>query len=263
MHYLCLLAALGGCNTPTYLSEKRPLETMPAAMGGGYQADTDLYVLPVRRPSNAEKSALAAQQRQLGLQLPVPWAAARDFSIEVEWSVKNLEAKPVRAFFTLNGGNEFGDYVPSLYIDPTQNPEDQTPPPPLVGGELLELAANEVRLGVWREDQLDEAALDLEAITRYPDPAGVIATPFQVITHNSTASRVGLENVPANDVTPAMVRFQFVLTSDAHVSAEYNVRVREHADKLAQPAAKNLYVSTVAMLPPPAAPPQPAAPAKP
>jgi hypothetical protein len=250
-----LLVALAGCNEPTYLAERRPLETRPAAMGGGYAADDDLYVLPVRRPSSDERRAVTDEQHRRALALPVPWAGTRDFSIEIEWSVKNLDAQPVQAFFTINGGNEFGDYVPSLYIDPTAPAEDQVPPPPLLGGTPLDLAAHETRLGVFREDELDEAALDLEAITRYPDGDGAAAAPFKVLVRRSSADRTGLGGIPPSDVTPAVVRLALHLSAGGHVACDYSVRVRERGDKLADPTASNLYVSTKAMLAPPVAPP--------
>ncbi|HZS36500.1 MAG TPA: hypothetical protein VFF06_06730 [Polyangia bacterium] len=262
--WLLGVVAACGCNNPTYLSERRPLETKPAAMGGGFQADLDLYVLPVRRPNGAERQAMQAETTKLGLMMPVPWAGTRDFDIEIEWSLKNLDTMPVHANFQLNGGNEFGDYVPSLYIDPTANPEDQTPPPPLLAGSPIDLAAGEVREGVLREDDLKEAALNLEAITRYPDPAGVLATPFMVIEHSSQLSPIGRASVPKNDVTPAMVRYAFSLTADGHVAFDYTVRVRDYSGKLASPDQMNLWVNTAAMLAPPAAPPammMPAAPA--
>ena len=254
--FVVVVAAWSGCSDPTYLSEKRPLETQPAAMGGGFQADTDLYVLPVRRPNGSERQALQQEMQRKMLAMPVPWAGTRDFDIEIEWSVKNLDAMPATVTFVVNGGNEFGDYVPAQFVDPTLPQEDQTPPPPLMGGTPITLQPNEVREGVFREDELREAAIDLEAITRYPDPnAGTLGTPFEVIEHDSTVSRVGLDAVPANDVTPAMVRYVFILGADAHVTADYTIRVRDYSGKLASPTDKNLYVSTEPTLAPPAAPP--------
>jgi hypothetical protein len=258
--FLLLVVTAAGCNDPTYLSERRPLETHPALSPSmtGYADDSDLYVLPVRRPTPDERTALAGEQRRRNLPMPVPWAGTRDFSIEIEYSVKNLESRPVQAFFKLDGGNEFGDYVPAAYIDPNANPEDQVTPPSLQGGSPIELAANEVKPGVFREDQLDEAAIDLEAIIRYPNPNAVRDAPFIVIEHLSSASALGLEFVPSGDVTPAMVRYRFTLSADGHVVADYSVRVRDRSDKLATPGARGLFVSTAGALAPPVAP-QPAA----
>jgi hypothetical protein len=253
-----VVAPLWGCNTPTYLPEHRPLETMADPNGGGYAADTDLYVLPVRRPTQDEQTALQGEQNSRSLMMPVPWVGTRDFAVQIEYSLKNLGDTRVIAYLTANGGNEFGDYVPDQYIDPTQNVEDQTPPPPLLGGSPIELQPNETRQLVFREDQIAEASLDLEAITRYPDNGDVLATPFMVIAHDSSASRIGLAGIPGSDILPLMVRFQFGLAANGHVACDYNVRVRvlgDPDDKLGTPGARGLYVPTDAMLAPPAAPP--------
>src|SRR5581483_10629304 len=119
-----------GCNDPTYLQETRPLDTqMPMAMMGmaanGAQTDTALYVLPVRRPSMSERQSLQTEQMKKGLPMQVPWAATRDFDIEIEWSLKNLESTPTTTSLTLLGGNEFGDYQPMLFVNPNANAEDQ------------------------------------------------------------------------------------------------------------------------------------------
>ena len=102
-----------------------------------------------------------------------------------------------------------------------------------------------------------EAALDLEAITRYPDPA---ATCWRRRSRSSSTTRtrvaVGLESIPPNDVTPAMVRYAFTLSADGHVALDYTVRVRDHSGKLASPDRQEpVRHRRAAMLAPPVAPP--------
>jgi hypothetical protein len=252
---LLLALAAFGCNNPVYLSSNGTLETAPAAMGGGFQPATGLYVLPVRRPTPAEQRALQVDQMKRMLPMNEPWAAARDFDIEIEYSVHNLEAKSLNVFVTLDGGNEFGDYVPANYIDPRRNAADQTPPPHVLGGEPLPVAAGATITGVFREDELHESAIDLEAITRYPEDGDVLATPFKVLVRRSDVSPIGLGAVPPNDVTPAHVRYVFTVTADGHVVFDYTVRVRDHAGKLGTPGAMNLYVNNAPMLAPPVRPP--------
>lgn len=257
MRWLLLSLAVAGCNNPTYLFERRPLETQADPVNAGaYTSDVDLYVIPVRRPSDDERRALRAERTRLGLPMDVPWVGLRDFDIEIQWSIKNLDNAPVNAFFTVAGGNEFGDYDPAQYVDPTVIAEDQVAPPPLLGGSPIELLANEVRSGVFREDDLLEAATDLEAIIRYPAGGDALSTPFQVLVRHSSASRVGLESIPATDVIPAMVRFALTLAADGHVVLDYNVRVRDHSSKLAPaPATGAMYVSLDSVRAPPVAPP--------
>jgi len=251
-----LALAACGCNDPVYLTDNGPIETAPAMMGGFAPAQ-GLYVLPVRRPKPNERQLLQQLQQQLMLPDAVPWAQAKDFDIEIEWSVQNLDMMAATVIVAVDGGNEFGDYVPGMYIDPNANEEDQTPPPDLLTTEPLVIQAGATQTGVFREDDLQESALDLEAITRFPSGGDALATPFMVIEHRSNISRIGLEGIPPNDVTPAHVRYQFTVTADAHVVMHYTVRVRDHNGKLALPTDKNLYVSTDATLAPPVAPPMP------
>ena len=185
-----------GCNDPTYLKDNGPLETAPAAMGGGFSPAQGLYVLPVRKPTQAERQALGKLQQQLMLPDKVAWAQARDFDIEIEWSVHNVDTTDATVIVACDGGNEFGDYVPGMYIDPTANVEDQAPPPDLLSSPPLVIPAGATQTGVFREDDLQESALDLEAITRYPSGGNALATPFMVIEHRSDVSRIGLESIP-------------------------------------------------------------------
>jgi hypothetical protein len=248
-----LLAA--GCNGPVYLPMNRVLETRaPMGMQMGYQSDTDLWILPVRQPTQTEQMNLDQTQAALMLPMPVPWVQTVDFDVEIEYSVKNLDAMENEAFVTLVGGNEFGDYNPALYIDPRANVNDQRPPPPLAGGTPIHLDANQVVSGVFREDQIHEASIDLEAITRYPSADGVLATPFEVIEHLSTVSQIGLDQVPPGDITPLMVRYLITLSSMGHVALDYTVRVRDHHGKIANPTDMNLFVPTDTALAPPVAP---------
>jgi hypothetical protein len=250
-----VLVLAAGCNRPTYLAQPRTLETTMDMMGMGVQADTDLYVLPVRMPTPEEAQALLDEQMNLALPMPVPWVGVRDFEIEILYSIKNLEDQKRQAFVTLDGGNEFGDYIPLNYVDPTADLDDQVVPPSLQGGFPIDLEANEIKTGVFREDQLRESALDLEAIVRYPDPAGILATPFRTILNNSTANRLGLEGIPPGNVTPAMVRLQIGLSANGHVVLDYNVRVRDLTGKLTAPDAAELYVDPAPVLMPPVVPP--------
>lgn len=251
---ILMVLAATGCNNPVYLAETAPIETQPAMMGG-FAPATALYVLPVRRPTADERTALAQLQQRLMLPSAVPWAQARDFDIEIQYSVKNLETQKLVVFVSCDGGNEYGDYVPGAYIDPKANAADQTPPPNLIASAPLEIAAGGIVTGVFREDDLQESALDLEAITRFPSGGNALATPFMTIEHRSNVSQIGLEGIPAGDITPAHVRYQLTVSAPGHVVMDYSVRVRDHNAKLAKPGAMDLYVNPAAMLAPPVGPP--------
>ena len=205
---LVIVLAAYGCNDPTYLGENAPIETQPAMMGGGFAPATGLYVLPVRQPTQTERQALQKLQQQLMLPDAVPWAQARDFDIEIEWSVKNLDSMKATVIVALDGGNEFGDYVPGAYIDPNANAEDQTPPPDLLDdGAARHRSGRDVvgRLPRGRSAGVGDRSRSDHALSRRA------ATRWRRRSWSSSIARasrsIGLEGVPPNDVTPAHVRY--------------------------------------------------------
>ena len=232
-----VLLATGACNDPIYLTEYRSLETTDAD-GGGLAPDTDTFSIPIRPPTTDEMNKLTQEQMQKGLPMPVPWVGTRDLPIEVQYTVKNLDAQAGRAFFSMTGGNEFAAYDPGAYANPLD--PNAVAPPPLDGASPIDLAPGESVSLTLREDDLGEAGIDLEAITRYPGMAD-LSIPFKVLNSRSSVSNLGLEMVPANDVTPAVIKLIFTLTADVHVRADYVVRVRNLDDRLAPAGSLALY----------------------
>ena len=252
-----LSLALCACdNNPTYIKGVRSLETTRVEEGV-INPDQALFVLPIRRPTAAQMQKLADEQTTLGLEQPVPWVTRDDFGIEIRFSIKNLENRAATAFVTLDGGNEFGDYQPGLYVDLSVPAADRVTPPSLVGGSPIVLAPNQTLDGIFREDQIHEAGLDIEAITRYPDMTALLDVPFVVIQRRSYADKTGLENIPAGSPIPAMTRLLLQLGADGHVALDYVVRARPltHRDLLRPATDSDLYVPTDASLAPPVMPP--------
>jgi hypothetical protein len=231
-------AASAGCNGPVYLTEYRSLQTSAADGGMGFASDTDTFTIPIRPPTADERRQLDQEQMQKGLPMPVPWVGVRDLPIEVEYTLKNLDAQAGKAFFTLLGGDEFGAYNPGAYFNPLD--PNAVAPPPLAGSSPVDLAPNATAQLTFREDDLAEAGIDLEAIVRYPGPSDP-TIPFKVLNSRSSASNIGLTAIPPNDVTPAMIGLTFTLTADVHVQADYVVRVRNLTGRLAPAGSNNLY----------------------
>lgn len=231
-------ASWAGCNDPVYLTEYRSLQTTDADGGMGLASDTDTFSIPLRPPTTDERTMLTQEQMAKGLPMPVPWVGVRDLPIEVEYSIHNLDAQPGKAFFTLLGGDEFGAYDPGAFVNPLD--PNAVAPPPLAGSSPIDLAPNATVQLTFREDDLAEAGVDLEAIVRYPGAADP-SIPFKVLNSRSSVSNLGLEMVPPNDVTPAMVKLTFTLSADVHVQADYVVRVRNLDGRLAPAGSRNLY----------------------
>ena len=235
-----VLLALGACSEdPRYLDPAQNLEVGadPTMMGA---PATATMTLPIRLPVQKDMDEAAALQMQYP-NIQIPYVRVGDLAVDVEWTVKNLSDQDGVAFVDLNGANEFFAYVPNAFVDPT-DPE-ATPPPPLMGHIPIHVAKNGMVSGVFREDQVREASVDLDAITRGN------ANPFKMILEPGDADQPqfqpttlidptmpDLGSTPTGDPIPAaayaqLVRFDVVFTADQHMVMEYSVRVRDLGDR--------------------------------
>jgi hypothetical protein len=171
----------------------------------------------------------------------LPLVRLDQVAMEVEWTIRNLDDVPGEARINLNGANQFFRYVPDNFIVESDD-EDEPPPPPLAGNVPLELEPLGELNGVFREDQLREAAIDLDLVTR----GGI--NPFQAMlaVHEditSTADVPYMPYPPSDTPPPAppplpieafahLVEIDLVFTANRHMVLEYTVRVRDDAGVL-------------------------------
>jgi hypothetical protein len=208
---------------------------------------TASLVVPVRLETEAERMRREALAAELMLTPDqVPTVRRDELELEVEWTIKNLDAQPGNAVLTAVAANEWFAYDPTAFI---VDPEEDEAPPPLLGGIPLELPASGTVSGVWREDELAEAAQDLDAFTRH----GI--TPERAILDQWDSGDIvddaGALLMPSEAV-PSLLQIDVAFAADTHMVLEYVVRVRDHSGRLApyedetwmlvQPAANGAYV---------------------
>jgi hypothetical protein len=122
-------------------------------------------VLPFRLETEQE----AMERAELGAELmfdpeQIPLVTLDAVDLSIEWSIKNLSECDAQATFSINGGNQYFAYDPTVFV---VDPEEDEPPPPLLGNMApINVPASAVVTGVFREDQIREAAIDLDLITR-------------------------------------------------------------------------------------------------
>jgi hypothetical protein len=235
MRRLIAIGLLTGCSDvsePVYLRPTPP--AIEGQVGGQGEPMISTFVLPVTiedmnqaiiRQRLAEALGLAVEQ--------VPQARRDDYDVSLEWTIKNLTEEEGTAFISVVGANEFFRYDPIVFVE---DPDEEAPPPPLLGGRPVVVPANGVVSGLFREEDVAEAAQDLDALSR----AGV--TPeFAMLTEWDTrdvpmgAGTGGeLMAIPSAAV-PAFLQMDLSFTADRRMVLEYVVRVRYRADRLDPP----------------------------
>ncbi len=225
--------ACSGANDPVYLDPMpKALEFVPGQMMQAGPAFASI-VVPVHVETTDEMNARIALAMTLGL-MPdqVPRVKKGDRDLEIEYTVKNLDATPGFATVTAIGANQYWRYNPLLFVPPSPpGAEKPPPPPPLVGGIPIMVPANGQVSAVFREDELAEAAQDLDAITR----AGVVPEHALLTRWDSDDITGGmggeLPMIPGAAVA-GILQLDVAFTADTHMVMEYVLRVRDHTDRL-------------------------------
>lgn len=255
-----LVLALAGCTEdPRYMKRGTVLET--GLQDGDPALAMDTIVLPIRPETMEEMMKRAELEALAGM--PVPLVGLDDLSVSIEWILKNLSDTDGTARIHVNGGNENFIYVPLAFVI---DPEEDEEPPPLMGDIPIPVPALGTVSGVFREDQVREASIDLDLIT-----AGG-SNPFAAILqqNDDLAPLVG-DGGPlvlpvavrdrAEELIGQMIQFDILLEANRHMVLEYAVRVRDHSGILHEllldaPAGELVAFAPAAFVPPP--PPVPA-----
>ncbi len=181
-------------------------------------------------------------------------------SISVEWTIKNLADVEGQARVHMNGGNERFFYNPINFIVVDESGDEEATPPPLAGDIPLRVPALGTLSGVFREDQVREAAIDLELITR----GGSSAFAALLSIHEDVKSTADLAPDPNNPTPPTvavpieafghMVQFDMLFESNQHMVLEYAIRVRDHRgllhdELLAAPAEETMVFMPAEFIP--------------
>jgi hypothetical protein len=191
--------------------------------------------LPIKRETASDMTKRTALSTQLGVD--VPYVKVGDIEIEVEWTIKNLDAKPGQAKIELNGANELFIYDPSVIVLDPGN--DEAPPTPGLSGDIpIDVPRNGEVAGLFTEDQLREAAIDIDQVTRgnvNPFRAMLTisknATSFQPLSPLMPGA-VNYTQTPAGTAIPRaafreIIRIDLVFKPETHMVLTYDVRVRD------------------------------------
>ena len=193
--------------------------------------------LPIKTETAKDAMTRTARSAQLA-PVEVPYVKIGDFEVSVEWKVTNLSNMPGNFTIQLNGANEYFEYDPEILavgLDPEE------PKPPGLSGDIpTHIEAMATMNGLFREDEVKEAAIDLDEITRGNfNPFRAVLTisknakeysQLTVQTYNADGEPLPQMNtglVYPREAFPNLVRVNLVFKPDQHMSLEYTVRIRD------------------------------------
>jgi hypothetical protein len=231
-----LVTGAGACaNDPVYLPGAMMLEAGQVGQDGMRAVATARHLLPIRLEKPEEAMRRAERTAALG-GIEVPYVRLGDLEVSVEWTIRNLDAmNPGTALVQLNGANEVLAYDPTMV---QLGDEDEPPPPGLAGDIPLHVAPGGTITGLFREDQLREASIDLDQITRAnlnPFAATLQVHKNSAFFQPMTPLMPGVEDyvqTPVGEPIPReafrqIIRVDLVFKPDRPMVMEYTIRVRD------------------------------------
>jgi hypothetical protein len=237
---IALVSAVGCANDPLYLPSPTSMEAGVDDGTGTLSEANSSLVLSIKPETASDMATRDALATKLGVM--VPYVKVGDIDIEVEYTIHNLDTMPGQVKVDLNGANEWFVYDPTAIV---LNPgDDEAPPtPPLAGDIPVDVPAMGSIDGVFREDQLLEASIDTDSVTRgHVNPFAATLKinkndpSFQPLTAYVPPALVG-GTPPAQDpmgpIVPRaafaeLIRIDLVFKPDHHMTMDYTVRIRDH-----------------------------------
>ena len=228
------LVALGCADQEYYGGENKLVSlamtdtTPPIAMAD----DTALFLveerieLAIAEPDQEDLDRLAMQRGDIADPFPydrLPWVRRGHFEVQLDWALTNLDDMPHRVDVTVNGFNEFHEYLPGFVIEDDEIILDFSQ-----WERSYVLEPNERRVGTVREEQLDEVAVDLATVVNGVTNANAIVHPNN---HSSSDDRAA-PFIP--EVVPALTGVRVGVRSfeAANVVLELTVRTRDEHDRI-------------------------------
>jgi hypothetical protein len=247
--WIAFVVGAGACTLaedPQYINPAPPLNSLESDPGQMMPPSAIVYLpIDMRRIAEDEMDRLALAT-ELGLDPTlVPTVRNDDLDIALEWSLKNLDPmNESEVSFEIWGGTEYF----ALTVDYAAfAEEDEDPPPPLLGDQApIHIEPDGVVTGVFREDQIREAALDIDQVTRgninyvaahlsLGDDEKPDFQPLSPLMFDMNG-----EPLPQTATGPAipraawaeMIQFNISFTASTRTVLEYTIRVRDKRNLL-------------------------------
>ncbi len=239
---IVMTLAVGCANDPVYLPSPTSIDAGEMMdMEGNLLPGVSALVIPIKQETQTDADDRAERQARIDMTNPgvmLPYVAIDDLEVSVEWTIRNMTDKPGNALIELNGANEYFRYDPSMIMLTT---DDEAPPPPGLDGNVpLDVPANGTISGLFTEDNLREAAVDLDQITRgNVNPFRATLTisknvdqfaqlaPLMFDMDGEPLPQATTGVIYPREAIPAILEVGLVFKPDRHMVLEYTVRVRD------------------------------------
>ena len=253
------LVLVGCTNDPIYLPSPQGIEAGGTdAMGERVEGRASIQI-PINTETMKDALDRARRQALLGAAPEIPYVAVDDLEVSVEWVIKNNDpAMPGNASIQLNGANQFFEYDPAMVV---LSSDDEAPPSPGLAGDIpLDIPAGGTLSGVFREDELREASIDLDMITRAntnPFRATLVIdknrtefaemSPLMYDMDGEPLPQTATGLVIPREAMAQILRIDLVFKPDRPMVLEYTVRVRDVRGELVHDLAMAAFTDPVGM----------------
>jgi hypothetical protein len=270
--------ATGACaNDPQYVEcgtgDGSDVCTLDSNMGSSVGTGDDaIFVVtgslhvPVMPPDSSLTKTTEQLQATMPADVTVPVYRIDMYDLSVEWTLRNLDDKDTSAAVALNAANEDFAWDPTI-IKPAS---DEDPPPPSLQGNIpFDVPANAEISGEFTEDQLLEAAIDLDEITR--GNINMYAATLVVSKDDQSFQPLSAEQPPPPDSddpptqTPMgdpvpraafrqIIRVDLALLpsdSSVHLTLQFDIRVRPQITNVIDSMGMNAPASQLMIIDPP------------
>ena len=203
-------------------------EDTPAAFEGeegeAFFVVEERVELPIAAPTDAELAELSAVTPP---PFPrSPWVLRGDYAIEIDYVLINLDDARHDVAVTLNGFNEFHEYMPGF-----QTAGEELVPDFSGWERTLRLDPFERKTGTIREEEIDEVTVDLATVVNGAGNPNLVMHPDTPMSDPRAEPFIP-------EVVPALTGFRVGLRAAgaANVLIEFTVRVRDVRHKIVQAA---------------------------
>ena len=240
-----LFATVAACaNDPIYID---PGDGIPAGLETDMEGEPvpgkASLLLPIEKETADDIKDREALQADLPADVVVPYVRVGDLEVSVEWTIKSYGDMPGTAFIQINGANQFYEYDPEMIV---LSEDEEAPKTPGLSGDIpIDVAPGQTVSGLFTEDDMREASIDLDQITRgrvnpfrarftiaKSDEEFAQLTEVEYDDEGEALPQMTTGVVFPREVFAQMLRLDLVFSANRHMGMNFNVRVRDVRGKI-------------------------------